>query len=605
MRAIRSPSPRQSVARTAPRQQMLAASLLACVVVLSSAPAFAQQALERNLPERAPDEPVTLDIGAQDFGTEDSTPLGVDLHGVHLIGQDEPVAEAPPPGITGAPVGIDAQALSAALQPLLAHPLSLALASEVQAAIARIYRQAGFPFVSVTLPPQEITGGVLQVRIIEFKAGTVTVNGVTPDEAVAIAADLRVEKGGQIDARALNEDLVWLNRSPYRRASGMFRPGEETGESDLTVTVTPGKPWQVYGGWSNSGSADTGRDRFYIGGNARLPGPTGAFLSYQLTTSDEVWSDPSIIFPTKGAYPDYVSQAGRLTIPILSRQSLEIAPSFVATRQQANSYFDFENTTYELPVIYRSAISNFAPGHYWGDIYGGVELKRLERTTYFDDVAVGDGAADLFQLVLGWNNAFSDPLGQTAVDVSIRANPGGVLQGNAATTWQTFSNGRVDSVTYAYLAADIEHAMPLPARLSWISALSATLSGVPLPDTERISLGGRYAVRGYNYDDVSVDSGFIWRNELRLPSIAPLAGHLPESLPALADNLSPYAFADIGFGVDHDSGDTATLSGIGAGFDYRLGNSLTVNFIAGVALHDAGVTQAGNWNLQAAITGRF
>ncbi|MBA4613738.1 ShlB/FhaC/HecB family hemolysin secretion/activation protein [Stappia taiwanensis] len=377
------------------------------------------------------------------------------------------------------------------------------------------------------MPPQELTRGVLQVRVIEFKSGKVTVQGIPVEEADGIRSRVRVVPGERIDARALEEDLGWLNRSPYRRADSVFRPGEEATLSDLQVTVKEWKPWQVFAGWSNFGSRDTGRDRYFLGANARLPLPGGPWVSYQMTASDDIWSDPGIVIPTKGDYPSYIAHAGRLTIPTFARQSLEIAPAVVATRETPNRFFAFENTTYELPVIYRSAVSNLLPGHYWGDIYGGIEVKRLERSTYFNGIEVGKSAANIFQLVLGWSHTVDDPYGRTAIDLRVKANPGGVLQGNAADTWQIFTNGRVQSVNYAYLAADISRATALPARFSWISSLSGTLAGQVLPDTERISLGGRYAVRGYNYDDASVDSGVIWRNELRLPSVAPLAGRLP------------------------------------------------------------------------------
>lgn len=582
-------------------------SVILAVCLLVPGFASAQQAIERNLPEAAPGEPVTLEVAPQDYGHADETPLGVDLSGVYLIGKDDRVAGRAPGGIGGPAGSVALEALQKALSPFIGRPLSLALAGNIQTAIARVYREAGFPFVSVTLPPQEITGGVLQVRVIEFRSGNVEVSGVAPEEADRVRSSLRVAPGERIDARALEEDLRWLNRSPYRRADGTFRPGEETALSDLKVLMETGRPWQVFGGWSNSGSEDTGRDRFFLGGNALLPLPGGPWISYQMTASDAIWSDPAIVIPRAGDYADYVSHAGRITIPTFARQSLEIAPAMVATRETPNRFFAFENTTYELPIIYRSALSNLVPGHYRGDIYGGIEVKRLERTTYFNDLAVADGAADLFQVVVGWSDTVSDAYGRTAVDLRMKANPGGVLQGNAATTWQTFTNGRVESVNYAYLAADISRATSLPARFAWISSVSATLAGQVLPDTERISLGGRYAVRGYNFDDVSVDSGVIWRNELRLPAISLLSGHTPKGWPkALAgDSLSAFAFLDLGTGVDHATEETSTLGGLGLGFDYSLGNSLTANFIAGVALEDAGATDAGDLNIQASITARF
>ena len=592
----------------------LAASALLAVSLLSSpAPVLAQSAIERHPPARSENPSTAITIEEQDFGKASESPLGVDLAGVHIIGEDGTVAARPASGITGiAAVGrgrtVDPAAIRSALDSFLGKPLSLALAGKIQAAIARVYKEAGFPFVSVTLPPQEITGGVLQVRVIEFRSGKVSVGGVSDPDAANIRSRIRMTQGDPIDAAALEEDLGWINRSPYRRASGVFKPGEEAALSDLGVEVESEKPWQVFGGWSNSGSSATGRNRYFVGVDAGLSLATAPWISYQLTTSDDVWSDPATIVPSRGDYPSYVSHAGRITIPTFARQSLEIAPAAVLTSEASDPFFVFESATYELPIIYRSAVSNILPGHYWGDIYGGVEFKRLERTTYFSGTEVGAGSADLFQVVLGWSNRFDDPYGRTSIDLRMKVNPGGVLNGNADATWQAFTNGRVSSIDYAYLAADISRVTPLPHRLAWISAISGTLAGRELPDTERISLGGRYAVRGYNYDDVSVDSGVIWRNELRLPSVSILANAPRVTDPSWApgtDALSPFIFADLGFGVDQATDESFSLGGLGAGFDYTLGSGLTANLTAGIALQDAGKTDAGDLNLQMSVSARF
>lgn len=577
---------------------------MALGLFLAGSPALAQSAIERHPPKR-PDVPTSsVSIAEQDFGRASEAPLGVNLAGIHIIGQSDAVAAHPASGITGiAAVGeagktVDPTSIRAALSPFLGKPLSLALARDVQAAIARVYKTAGFPFVSVTLPPQEITSGVLQVRVIEFQLGTVAVNG-EPAES-AISSQLRAKPGEPIDAAQLEEDLSWLNRTPYRRAQGAFRPGEQTGLSNLDLTVRMERPWQVFAGWSNSGSKDTGRDRYFVGANAYLAALGGTVVSYQLTGSDTAFADPGRLVPQDGDYPDYLSHSARITIPTFARQELEIAPAFVASRQEPNPFIAFENRTFELPIIYRSAVSNLLPGHYWGEIYGGVEFKRLERTTYFAGIPVANGGADLFQLVLGWTRTVNDRLGRTAIDARVKADPGGVLGDNDAAAWSLFSNNRVDDVTYAYAALDISRITPLPAHLTWVSAFSGILSGQPLPDTERMSLGGRYAVRGYGYDDVSVDSGFTWRNELRLPAFA-LLGRFT----GLSDRLSPYLFADAGYGVDKANDDSSTLASVGLGADYDIGKSVSTSLSAAYALTNVGATRSGDWAIQASFTARY
>ena len=196
------------------RSRLLAVAVIAAVPLQS---VWAQAAIERHEPEVPRQAPAPLRIDEQDYGKADDTPLGVDLAGVHLIGQDAPVAQQPAAGITGVPANADAVQMQAALSPFLGKPLSLSLAGSIQAAIAKVYRDSGYPFVSVTLPPQELTGGVLQVRIIEFNMGRVSVAGGDQAEAALVQRGLRVKPGGRIDAGALQEDLDWLNRTPYRR----------------------------------------------------------------------------------------------------------------------------------------------------------------------------------------------------------------------------------------------------------------------------------------------------------------------------------------------------------------------------------------------------
>ena len=60
----------------------------------------------------------------------------------------------------------------AALAPFIGAPLSAHEVAALQAAVAGVYRSFGFPFTSVTAPPQEITTGVLQLRVLTFSAGT-------------------------------------------------------------------------------------------------------------------------------------------------------------------------------------------------------------------------------------------------------------------------------------------------------------------------------------------------------------------------------------------------------------------------------------------------
>lgn len=569
---------------------------LGFAVTVCSGAAFAQAALERNLPEQVLPPAASFTVGDADYGEADGTPFGVDLAGVRLIGQDETV-RASQGGISiGSVPGAAQEPVRQALTSFLGQPLSRELIVRIQSALAGVWRAQGFPFVSITVPPQEVTSGVLTLRVIEFSAGAVRVESPGAIER-NLGGQVRIVSGDRIDARALEEDLDWLNRNPFRRIESIFAPGDETGASDITLKVTRDKPFSVFGSWSNTGSEDTGRDRWSIGGGFWAPMLNDLTASYRFTRSGEFWNGANL-FELDMGQKGYLSHAGRVDLPTLPRQALSIAPNYVETNEFAeNTPFSFHNRTLELPIFYSGAISNILPGRYWGDVYFGIEPKWVRRTTYFDETEVAEGRAGLFNIVLGWSGNFSDAQGRTVIDARIKANAPGVLDDNDDASWGAFTGGRVTDVSYVHAGIDITRLTALPRNFSWASRLSGLIAGQALPDTERLGLGGFYAVRGYDNDDGAVDTGFVWRNEIRMPTLSPLAN----AASGLDDSLSPFAFLDLGHGYDFGSGDHVTLSSGGFGFDYQIGKFLSANFTAAVALSHGSQTSTGDWMLNAGI----
>ena len=575
--------------------RVLAAKLAAllCVPVLSQ-PAFAQSALERNRPEPVVPRPGAISVGEQDYGKSDDTPLGVAVAGVRLIGPDEAVGTAAPRGVSiGKVPGIAPQAAMAALSPYIGKPLTKALIAGMQRDLAGVWRRAGFPFVSVTAPPQEITAGVLTLRVVEFHAGKIVVEGTAVERD--LAGRVRLVPGDRIDAGALEEDLGWLNRNPFRRIEGVFAPGDALGASDFTLKVTEGKPWSVFAEYANTGSEATGRDRWSVGGGAWIPELNDMTVSYRFTRSGEFWhaGDPGSL---DIARPGYLSHAARIDLPTWPRQALSIAPNFVETSETVEGTpFSFDNRTFELPILYRGALSNLVPGRYWGDVYFGGEPKWVRRTTAFAGTEVASGKAGLFNVVLGWAGDFSDVYGNTTIDARIKANPGGVVSNNTSADWAAFTGGRVTDVTYVTGGIDISRTTNLPHGLFWASQLTGLVANQALPDTERLSLGGYHAVRGYGIDDGAGDAGLVWRNELRLPTFS----LLEKAGMGLADGASSFALLDLGHGYDFAARGHATLAGTGLGLDYAIGRNLSANVTGAVALNDAGQTRSGDWTFNA------
>jgi hemolysin activation/secretion protein len=146
------------------------------------------------------------------------------------------------------------------------------------------YRRAGRPFVAVKLPPQDITAGVLQLRVVEFRLGRKSASGASAAVDKSVVDGVRLAPGEAIDAPTLQQDLDWLNHSPFRSVAAVFAPGDATGVTDLDLQVKSEKPWQVYAGYANSGTPSDGLDRWMLGGDVGDLLKPGSLLSFQMTT---------------------------------------------------------------------------------------------------------------------------------------------------------------------------------------------------------------------------------------------------------------------------------------------------------------------------------
>ena len=565
---------------------------MACAVTIASDGIAWAQVVERNLPPEPPRRAPVIQIGAKDLlKSDDATPLGVNVQAIVLIGPDANTKQrAGAKGIQMDQVtGVDAAVVREQLAPFLDRALSRKLIAEVQAAVAAVYREAGRPFVSVTLPPQEVSSGVLQLRVIVFKVASIKVKGAAAENYPS--SRIRLVPGQEIDARKLETDLDWANRNPFRQVEAVFGPGKDLGTTDATIQVTDRRPWQVFAGYANSGTLLTDRHRYYVGGTAALSNDVVA--SYQLTGSGDFWVNDGV-FNAPGE-AKYFSQAGRLLTPLGLRTSLEVVGDHVQTNERPNNLFRIKTETSQASAVVRTALSDLVPSTF-GDLLGGVELKSQLRTTIFDGVAVGEGKAEVAQLVVGWNGRWSDALGTNNLDVRLKSNPGGILSGNNSSAWNSFTNGRVTDVHTNFVTLEYGRVTPLPMSLSLKSEVSVLASSTPLPDTDRIGLGGMQAVRGYVTEDGAVDQAVILRNTLYVPTPG-----LPAWIPG---TLAPFLLADLGWGRDLFFRRNSTLSSVGAGFDFVAAPNFNSKLLAARALTDGLHSPAGSWrvSVQASVT---
>jgi hemolysin activation/secretion protein len=554
------------------------------------------QAIERNLPPQVAhgSSVIVTPVAPNDT---DATPLGATLSALVVLGPAEPAR-------TGAAVlsGLHVEAaprLDAHARLRLARyfgcPLSRKLIAEIEAEIVGDYRRARFPLVSVSTPEQEVSAGLLQVRVIEFTLERKTAPGA--DDPAYVTSQVRPKPGQPIDVGQLAQDLDWLNRYPFANAQATFQPGDRLGATNLVLQTTITKPWSVQAGYADSGSPLTGFDRYFAGATVALPFLHDSTVSYQFTGSNDVLFSQDRPL-NSAAEPLYLSHSGRVLIPTLARQDIEASLSYV----QSNEFSDFtaHQVTEEASLGYRSALSNllaFLPG----EATLGLEARHETGGTLFAGEPVQHGTIDVFQVYIGFTGQESDSLGRSALDLTAHISPGGVGATNSDAAFALASQGRSRSAEYGYISGDLSRYASLPLGLGYSVSFVGQYAPNPLPLTEQIGLGGASMVRGYTLDDGVFDSGVVARNELRAPS-GPLFGRLAGGV---QDVVQPFAFVDAGYGKnDYTRADSSPI-GAGLGADYQFGRHLTANLAAAWALKSEGLTRSGQFRLESHVAMSF
>ncbi|QBJ78241.1 ShlB/FhaC/HecB family hemolysin secretion/activation protein [Aquitalea sp. USM4] len=526
-------------------------------------------------------------------GSEDATPLGANLTGIVLLGTDDV-------SVADGGAGIDASRVArlntpegkAILMPWIGRPLSRKLIAEIEASIARYYRQRGFPFVSLSTPPQNIGSGVLQIRVLEFMDGKVSVQGTSAATASRLRGLIRQQPGEAIDTYQLTADLDWINRYPFRQAQAVFTPGASFGRSDLDVQITEAKPWRAFLGYANSGTQATGMDRYFAGAMVGGLLTSDSVLSYQYTTShDGVNANGHL--GGEYAHNRYLSHGLHLDLPFASRQKIELTFNHVETNTSSNPFLA-RNLTDEISFGHRFSLSNIS--RLPGDIAYGVEVKRERQKTYFGNVEVLDSKLETDQIYLGWNALWQGADSKTGLDATLHISPGGMNGDNTDKAMRTFTSNRVNNSDYQYLNVRLTQLSRLPKSWSLRNELIMQFSSNALPNTEQAGIGGEGLVRGYLLDDGAYDSLVVSRNELHLPTINMLGA---DSL------LMPYLFVDGGYGRNHHNAGSQHALSAGIGMDYQLGRTLNASASWAHNFWQASQTHSGDNAVEVRVTMGF
>lgn len=437
----------------------------------------------------------------------------------------------------------------------LGKPLTKQGLVDLKQEILLYYRRWGRPIVTVEIPQQKITEGVLQVIVVEGKLGKVTVEGNRYFKSSRLKDYIRLHEGEAIDSNVLVADLTWINRNPFRQVDVIYGPGEIAGTTDIRLLTVDSRPWRVYGGVDNTGYDETDTTRLFVGANWANVFGLDHIFSFQATTAPNV--------------NRFWALTGQYTAPLPWRDFWVFYGGYsqvqgkMETQQSA-----LRNSGYAAQASTRY---NFILPHmpsYLHDIILGFDYKRTDNNLEFGGNEVYLHSVNLTQLALGYNGGFDNEALRFSLTVELFYSPGPWIGEQKK---QDYSKVRYKAKSsYLYGRMTFAPIFRLPSNFAFALTLRGQASTQNLLPSEQSGLGGYNTVRGYKERQVNADNALLISTELRSPPLSLLKkkGYNGEMLQFLA-------FLDYGIGRDVRTEEnvpkTEYLLSFGPGVRYELG----------------------------------
>ena len=166
------------------------------------------------------------------------------------------------------------------------HTLSLSQLQQVAERVSRHYQQHGYPYHRAYLPPQNLSSGVVTIRILEAKYDQIQLNNQSRTRDSLLQATVAPLQNGQvIQSQDLERNIKLLNRLNGVNTRSVISAGSQTGSSNLNIDVLPSQPVSGYVGLDNYGNEYTGEVRLNAGVSANNLLGMGDQLSFEGTTA--------------------------------------------------------------------------------------------------------------------------------------------------------------------------------------------------------------------------------------------------------------------------------------------------------------------------------
>ena len=435
--------------------------------------------------------------------------------------------------------------------------------------ISDYYHKKGYFVAQAYLPAQDITDGAVTIIVIEGRYGKVTLhNEANLSDYVANKLLGGLKSGDLIATAPLERRLLLLSDLPGVEVKSTLVPGASVGASDLIVDLAPGPRITGSVDADNAGNRYTGEYRLGTTVNFNEPLGYGDVITLRALTSGFG------LFYVRASYEIQLGEA-----------RTGVAYSFLEYRLIKEFETLHANGTAHIVSIYgnypliRSRNNN---------LYAGVALNakefqdRVDTTSTVTDKDVqvlmpglyGDHRDNFFG---GGLDSFSLTWAIGNLDIKTdeaRSSDDATAQSNGLYNKLAFSAMRLQNITES---------------LSLFASINGQFAFKNLDVSEKMELGGMYAVRAYPEGEAYADEGYVLTAEARMK--------LPKFFERIPGQMQLIGFVDTGtVNVNKnpwtDEPNSRTLSGAGVGFNWMDYNNFSVRAYYAFKLGDEVATSA-------------
>jgi len=374
---------------------------------------------------------------------------------------------------------------------------------QARAALEKAYRDLGYQTVSVNVPPQRPTRGIIVLQVTEAPVGRLRVHGsrfYSVEQIKKMAPSLA--EGTVPNFNDVQRDIIALNQLSDRQVTPSLKPGVVPGTVDVELTVKDKLPLHGSIELNNRYSANTTPLRLDLAVRYDNLWQLGHTIGVGFQIAPQRPSDALVY----SAY--YIAR-----LPAIDWLGLMVQ----ATRQN-------------------SEVSTLGGGNSLGngEIYGARFLINLPaKTGFFHSASIGMDYKHFTQdLVLG-SSVVSSPISYWPFSISYNAASVGKhyqtelsagvtfsFRGTSAQEQFEFDNRRYNAdANFFYFRGSLGHTQKLPFDFQLFAEVQAQATPNALLDTEQFSLGGLSTVRGYLESAVVGDNALCGTLELRSPSL--------------------------------------------------------------------------------------